>query len=67
MKYSWRVGRIVGIEIRIDSSWFVILILFTWSLASSYFPERFPDWPPFQHWLIGLMTSLLIFASVLIH
>jgi Zn-dependent protease len=67
MKHAWRVGRIAGIEIRIDSSWFVILILFTWSLASSYFPERFPDWPSLQFWLIGLVTSLLIFASVLVH
>jgi Zn-dependent protease/CBS domain-containing protein len=67
MKHAWRVGRIVGIEIRIDSSWFVILILFTWSLASSYFPERFPDWPSLQHWLIGFVTSLLIFVSVLLH
>ncbi len=67
MKHAWRVGRLLGIEIRIDSSWFVILILFTWSLASSYFPERFPNWPPLQHWLIGLVTSLLIFASVLLH
>lgn len=67
MKHAWRVGRIAGIEIRIDSSWFVILILFTWSLASSYFPERFPDWPSLQHWLIGFVTSLLIFASVLVH
>lgn len=67
MKHAWRIGRFAGIEIRIDSSWFVILILFTWSLASSYFPERFPDWPPLQLWLIGLVTSLLIFTSVLIH
>ena len=67
MKHAWRVGRIAGIEIRIDSSWFVILILFTWSLASSHFPEKFPDWPPLQLWLVGLVTSLLIFASVLIH
>jgi Zn-dependent protease len=67
MTHAWRVGKIAGIEIRIDSSWFVILILFTWSLASSYFPERFPDWPASQLWLIGFVTSLLIFISVLIH
>jgi len=67
MKYAWRVGRIAGIEIRIDSSWFIILVLFTWSLASAYFPERFPNWPQSQYWLIGLITSLLIFVSVLVH
>lgn len=67
MKHAWRVGKIAGIEIRIDSSWFVILVLFTWSLSSSYFPGRFPDWPPLKLWLIGFVTSLLIFVSVLVH
>ncbi len=67
MKHAWRVGKIAGIEIRIDSSWFVILILFTWYLASSYFPERFSGWPSLQHWLIGFVTSLLLFTSVLVH
>jgi len=67
VKYSWRIGKIAGIDIYIDSSWFLILILFTWTLATSYFPQKFPDWPGPQHWIIGFVTSLLIFASVLIH
>ncbi|MBN1222079.1 MAG: site-2 protease family protein [Candidatus Aminicenantes bacterium] len=67
MKHSWRIGRIAGIDIYIDSSWFLILILFTWSLASSYFPQEFPGWSALQHWIIGFITSLLIFGSVLIH
>ena len=67
MKHSWRIGKIAGIDIHIDSSWFLILILFTWTLATSYFPTKFPDWPGLQHWLIGFVTSLLIFVSVLIH
>ena len=29
---SWRVGRIVGIEIRVDSSWVVIALLITYSM-----------------------------------
>jgi Zn-dependent protease/predicted transcriptional regulator len=67
MKHSWRIGRIAGVDIFVDSSWFLILILFTWSLASSYFPQKFPEWSALQNWLIGLFTSLLIFGSVLIH
>ena len=38
MKYSWRIARIFGIDIKIDSSWLVIFVLFSWSLAGSYFP-----------------------------
>ena len=29
---SWRVGRIAGVEIRIDSSWAVIALLITYSM-----------------------------------
>ncbi len=67
MKQSWKIGKIAGIDIHIDSSWFVIFILFTWALANSYFPQQYPDWHKGQYWLIGLFTSLLMFASVLFH
>jgi Zn-dependent protease/CBS domain-containing protein len=67
MKHSWKVGKIFGIDIYIDSSWFVIFILLTWLLATSYFPQQYPDWQTLQFWLIGIFTSLSMFASVLIH
>lgn len=67
MKHSWRVGRIAGIDINIDSSWLVIFVIFTWVLAASYFPQKYPDWPVSQYLFIGILTSLLIFSSVLVH
>lgn len=67
MRYSWRIGRIFGIDFYVDSSWFIILLLFTWILATSYFPAQLPDWPPLRLWIFGLLTSLLVFASVLAH
>jgi Zn-dependent protease/CBS domain-containing protein len=67
MKQSFRIGRIFGIDIFIDTSWFIIFILFTWTMASSYFPQRFPEWPSPRLWLFGALTSLLLFASVLGH
>ncbi len=67
MKTSWRIGSLFGIEIRIDSSWIIIFTFITWTLASFYFPNRFADWPSWQYWAIGIVTSLLFFASVLGH
>jgi len=67
MRHSWRIGRIFGIDINIDSSWLVIFILFSWILSTTYFPQRFPDWSQGLSWIIGTITSLLIFASVLVH
>jgi Zn-dependent protease len=67
MKYTWRIGRIFGIDIRIDSSWIIIFVLFSWSLAGSYFPKAYPNGPLALHWVMGLLTSLFVFISVLIH
>jgi hypothetical protein len=39
---SWRVGRMAGIEVRVDSSWVVIALLITYSMylrASTPVPE----------------------------
>lgn len=67
MKHSWKIGKIFGIDIHIDSSWLVIFILFTWTLATSQFPRQYPNWQTAQYWLVGVFTSLFIFASVLTH
>ena len=58
MKHSWKIGKIFGIEIHIDSSWFVIFILFTWVLANTYFPQQYPEWRVSVYWVIGIFTSL---------
>jgi len=67
MRHSWRIGRAFGIDINIDSSWFLIFILFSWVLAANYYPQGYPGWSQGLYWFIGVMTSLLIFTSVLIH
>ena len=62
---SWRLARLFGIEIRIDSSWVLIFLLVTWTLAAGYFPGSYPGRPAALYWLVGLITSVLFFASVL--
>lgn len=67
MKSAWRIGRIAGIDIYIDSSWILIFVLFTWSLAGNFFPRSYPGWAPSLYWFVGAVTSLFVFASVLVH
>ena len=67
MKHSWRIGKIFGIDIKVDSSWLIIFILLSWVLSVTYFPQKFQDWPRPLYWFIGIITCLLLFASVLIH
>jgi Zn-dependent protease/CBS domain-containing protein len=59
--------RVFGIPIGLDYSWFLIFALLTWSLAFSYYPSEFGDWPPWLYWLMGAVTAIMLFASVLLH
>ncbi|MGA8102304.1 MAG: site-2 protease family protein [Candidatus Acidiferrales bacterium] len=61
-----RIGRILGIPIYVHSSWFIIFALITLSLRTQ-FNSQHPAWSPAQHWSLGVITSLLFFASVLFH
>lgn len=67
MDASIKIGRIWGIPIGVNTSWFLIFGLLTWSLASGYFPAEYPQLPLTAHWLLSLVTSLLFFGSVLAH
>ena len=64
---SISLGRILGIPIGLDYSWFLIFALLTWSLATSYFPSEFKGWPAAQYWITGAATVILMFGSVLLH
>jgi Zn-dependent protease/predicted transcriptional regulator len=61
-----RIGRILGIPIYLDYSWLLIFGLISASLALE-FTEEFSNWTWAEHWGVGLVTSLLFFASVVFH
>ena len=66
-KSAIQLGRIFGIPIGLDYSWFLIFALLTWSLATSYYPTEFKNWPVAQYWIVGAATVILMFACVLLH
>jgi len=61
-----RIGRILGIPIYLHSTWVFIFAAITWIIASE-FKQQHPLWTNSQHWTVGILTSLLFFASVLFH
>jgi Zn-dependent protease/CBS domain-containing protein len=56
-----------GIPIRLDYSWFVIFLIYTWVIAKVYLPAMAPGMSSALCWLFGLITVLLLFVSVLGH
>jgi len=67
MRGTWRIAKIFGIDVNIDSSWLIVFVLITWTLAGSYFPDQYPGWDSWLYWTVGVTTSVLFFASVLAH
>jgi len=61
-----RIGRILGIPIYLHSTWVFIFAAITFIIASQ-FKLQHPLWSDTQHWTVGILTSLLFFASVLFH
>jgi Zn-dependent protease/CBS domain-containing protein len=66
-RHNVPLGRILGIPIGLDYSWFVIFALLTWMLAGSYYPAAFKGWTPALYWLMGAVTAIMLFVSVLLH
>jgi Zn-dependent protease len=67
MESSVRLGKIWGIPIGLNSSWFLIFALVTWSLAVGYFPFDYPELTTGVSWVLAFTTSILFFGSVLLH
>jgi Zn-dependent protease/predicted transcriptional regulator len=61
------IGRLFGIALRLNYSWFIVFALITWALSASYFPSQYPEWGLAVRIGVGLITSLLFFGSVLAH
>ena len=64
---SQTILRILGIELKISSSWLLIAALVTWSLASQVFPDRIPGLADGQYLVLGFVAMLLLFASLVLH
>jgi Zn-dependent protease len=61
------IAVVAGIPIAIHPSWLIVFGLVTWSLAVGYFPPEHPGWTSAAYWIAGAVSSLLLFASVLVH
>jgi Zn-dependent protease/CBS domain-containing protein len=67
MSGSFRLGSIAGIAIYINISWLIIVVFLTISLASGWFPSTSPGYPAATYLLLGFISTILLFVSVLLH
>jgi Zn-dependent protease/CBS domain-containing protein len=66
-RHAIPIGRIFGISIDLDYSWFLVIGLLTWMLAVGYYPVEYKSWSVAECWLMGAITAVMLFVSVLLH
>jgi Zn-dependent protease/predicted transcriptional regulator len=67
MNSSFRLMVIKGIPVEIHFSWLLIFFLFSLTLAQGYFPTVVADQSSNVYWGAGIITTIILFASVLTH
>lgn len=60
MGKAFNLGTLFGIQFRLHFTWFIIFILVTVLLV-------YPHYSQWLYWIIGIITSLLFFTSVVAH
>ena len=60
------IGRVFGLDVRIDVSWLFIFALVAMSMVGSY-ARSFPDAGTGVLWITALLTTLVFFGCLLLH
>jgi Zn-dependent protease/predicted transcriptional regulator len=61
------LGRVFGIPIYAHYSWLPVFPFYAWAIASGLLPRQAPGLSALQYWTLGILTTMLLFVSVLVH
>ncbi len=61
------IGRIAGVKVEVDWTWFVVFFLIAWSLGAAILPEQTPGLSEGAYWAMAIAGTLVFFASLLLH
>ena len=64
---SLQVGRIKGIGIRLHFTLIIAFALLVWTISTFFMPQYVPDLSQIDYWLLGIISTVLLFFSVLLH
>lgn len=67
MRGTIRIGRLLGIPIGVDISWFLSLIWVLSILALRIYPEVLPRESAWVHWALAIISGVLFFACIILH
>ncbi|TNE56515.1 MAG: site-2 protease family protein [Alphaproteobacteria bacterium] len=62
-----KIFRLVGFDVYVDASWFILAALVTWSLATGYFPSVQEGFEASVYWAMGVAGAMGLFVSIVLH
>jgi Zn-dependent protease len=65
--HSFRLGRVLGIELRVDWSLLVIFSLLTWNIAVVALPALAPSYSSVEYWAAAIVATALFLATLAAH
>jgi Zn-dependent protease/CBS domain-containing protein len=66
-QHGFRLGRLAGVEVRIDWSLTIVFVLIAFNLGAGLFPARHPAWSPPVAWTVAVLAAGGFVACVLAH
>jgi len=67
MGSGFNLGKVFGIQFRLHYTWFIIFFLVIASLSWQLFPAYYPGWNHLLYWVMGVITTILFFISLVAH
>ena len=64
-RHTIPIGRVLGIPVDLDYSWFLIAVLTTWVLAVSYYPAEFKGGTSAEYWLMDAACDSIFNISAI--
>ena len=62
-----RLFDLLGFEVSIDTSWLILALLITWTLAQGYFPYYYKNFSAATYWYMGICGAIGLFFSIIFH
>ena len=62
-----KLATVRGISIGIHPTWLLAFAFIAWMLGTQFFPDSFSGWSTAEYWMASVATTLVLFASVLVH
>jgi len=64
---SWQIFNIWGIPFKVNTYWFVIFFLFSWSISNQVNLTSGNIYNTKEAWIIGFLTSFFFLSSIIFH